>query len=203
MQLINGGLIAFILVTVALAALIAWRPSLTTARGGKILAFIALFIFPVLATAVGTQTHLEHAKSTQFCLSCHVMEPYGKSLRIDSKDHVPANHYQNTRISRDDACYTCHTTYTMFGDISAKLKGMQHVWVYYLGTMPEKIELYEPYENRECLHCHEGARTFEENEFHVEYRGELASGETTCLECHEKMHEVDQLASLPEWEEKP
>ncbi len=32
---------------------------------------------------MGTSSELEHAKRTEFCLSCHIMEPYGKSLRVD------------------------------------------------------------------------------------------------------------------------
>ena len=41
--------IAFTVVTVSLAALVAWRAELTRARGGKVFAFLALFILPVLA----------------------------------------------------------------------------------------------------------------------------------------------------------
>ena len=37
------------------------------------------------------------------------------SLTIDSSDHLAAAHYQNSRVPREQACYTCHTTYTMFG----------------------------------------------------------------------------------------
>ena len=129
------------------------------------------------------------------------MEPYGKSLLIDDSGYVAANHYQNRRIPRDQACYTCHTTYTMFGDFQAKLLGLKHVYVYYLGTVPEPLELYQPYNNRECLNCHEGARSFEESELHVDIRTELASNETSCQECHEPVHDVHSLDQLTFWEE--
>jgi hypothetical protein len=79
------------------------------------------------------------------------------------------------------------------------MKGLKHLWVNYFGTIPEKVELYEPFQNRECLHCHDGARTFEENDFHAELRPELASNETSCLECHDLAHEVEQLAELEKW----
>jgi predicted CxxxxCH...CXXCH cytochrome family protein len=79
------------------------------------------------------------------------------------------------------------------------MKGLKHVYVYYLGTIPEKIALYEPYSNRECLHCHEGARSFEEGEDHKDLRADLASGATSCLECHSDTHDVQGLAEAPMW----
>ncbi len=190
---------AIFAVLIALVLLLGYRPSLTAATGGKVLAFLSFFLLPALLTWVGTTRHIEHSKTTGFCLSCHTMEPYGRSLRIDSPTHVPAVHYQNHLVPSEEACYTCHTTYTMFGDFSAKLKGMKHVYVYYLGTIPEKIDLYEPYSNRECLHCHDGARSFEDGEDHQDVRAELAAGETSCLECHSDTHDVQALAEAPMW----
>lgn len=187
-----------VVVTVALIAIVVRRPGLTV--GGKVQAFVALFVLPLMVTAFGVAAHLEHSKSTEFCLSCHVMEPYGESLHIDDSEYVAAMHFQNNLIPRDRACFTCHTTYTMYGDLRAKLQGLQHVWVYYLGTVPDELELYQPYNNRECLNCHRGGRRFEEDELHLEVRGELESNETSCLECHESIHDVARLGELPKWE---
>ena len=106
-------LVALLGLTIALAALIAVRPNLTTTHGGKILAFVALVVLPVLSTVMAASNHLEHSKQTQFCLSCHIMEPYGRSLYADDPAYVPAAHFQNARIPRDEACYTCHTNYVM------------------------------------------------------------------------------------------
>jgi nitrate/TMAO reductase-like tetraheme cytochrome c subunit len=192
-------LAAIVLGVAALVLLLGHRPSITAATGGKVLAFLSFFLLPVFITWGGTSRHIEHSKSTSFCLSCHTMEPYGQSLRIDSPTHLPAVHFQKRLVARDQACYTCHTTYTMFGDFASKMKGMKHVYVYYLGTIPEKIALYQPYSNRECLHCHEGARSFEEGEDHRDLRADLASGETSCLECHSDRHDVSALAEAPMW----
>jgi len=52
------------------------------------------------------------------------------------------------------ACYICHANYAMFGGFRAKLNGLQHVYVQHFGTPHNPIRLYEPYNNRECLHCH-------------------------------------------------
>ena len=187
-------------VSVALLLLLLRRPTLTAARGGKILAFGGFFLLPLLATWSGFESHVEQSKSTSFCLSCHVMKPYGESLAIDEPGHLPASHFQNRRIPREQACFTCHTTYTLFGDARAKLQGLRHVYVYYLGEPPEKLALYRPYHNRECLHCHAGGRLFEENELHAESRAELANNTTSCLECHDAVHSVARLAELPKWE---
>ncbi len=197
-----AGLIAFILLAVALIILVVARPRLTTRAGGSALAFMALFVLPVVATFNGVNRQFTSAKTTEFCLSCHVMEPYGESLSRDDTDYLPAGHFQNNRIPKDQACYTCHTSYAMFGGTQAKLKGIQHMWVNYLGTIPEELELYEPFSNRECLHCHEGARSYEENDLHAEMLGELATGELSCLECHASVHEVESIHGADKWRSK-
>jgi len=189
---------SLVIVAIALVALLVLRPGLTAARGGKMLAFVGYFVLPVAALWGGYQLHMEHSKSTKFCMSCHVMEPYGQTLLLEDSDYVAASHYQNRRIDRDHACFTCHTNYTLFGDYKAKLGGLRHVWVYYAGQIPEKIELYEPYQNRECLHCHGGARSFVEA--HAEDLPSLESNETSCLDCHDQFHPVDQVAELAKWE---
>lgn len=186
----------------ALAALgLAIKPDYSVGRRGAILGFLALFALPILVTSLNANAHLEQSKSTSFCLSCHEMMPYGRSLLNEDTEHLPAVHYQNRLVDKDHACYTCHTSYAMYGDVRAKIKGLQHVWVHYLGTPPEILELYEPYNNRECLHCHRGARSFEEGEDHVDEAEALASGETSCLDCHDLVHDVDQIDEADLWQQ--
>lgn len=189
----------FTVLTVALVGLVALQPALVRGRGGKVLAFVALFVLPLTVTVFGAYGHLERSKSTEFCLSCHVMEPYGESLAVDSGDYLAAVHYQNNLVPQDQACFTCHTQYTMYGDFAAKLNGLKHVWVYYSGKTPETLELYEPYHNRECLSCHGAARSFLEGETHVDFLEELESNETSCLECHDVVHDVANLDGLDRW----
>lgn len=192
--------IAFAVVALLVVLLFVMRPSLALGAFGGGLALIAFAVLPAVATTFGLNAQIEASKSTVFCLSCHVMEPYGESLMLDDVAHVPASHFQNSRVPKDHACYSCHTTYTLYGDAAAKLKGLRHLYVNYIGTIPARIELYEPFRNRECLHCHDGARTFEENDFHIEYRQELADNETSCLECHDLAHEVERLGELERWD---
>lgn len=198
-------LVGFLVVTAFLIVLVLLRPSVLETRAGKALAFLGWFLLPVLALAFGVEAHMQRAKSTDFCLSCHVMEPYGESLYIDDSAYLPASHFQNKRVPPEQACYSCHVDYTLFGGVEAKMAGLKHLWVYYVGETPapEEIELYEPYESSVCLHCHGGARSFEESDFHDGHDGmvaEMLSGEMSCLDCHDSTHAVDELDELDRWE---
>src|SRR5580704_316260 len=99
--------------SVGLTLLLVLRPSLTANRNGKILAFVALFALPILCAFVGTTAQLERSKQTSFCLSCHIMEPYGRSLHVDDPHYIAAAHFQNHRIPTEQACYTCHEDYVL------------------------------------------------------------------------------------------
>jgi len=187
-----------------IAALLAW-PNIVANRGGKLLAFVAFFIFPVAVTWLGTEEHLERSKQTQFCLSCHVMEPYGRSLYIDDPNHVPAAHFQNHRVPADQACYTCHTDYVLYGQWLSKFRGMKHIYVQYFGTPENPIHLYSPFNNRECLHCHEGARTFDESAVHPadsDAMTAIRANEISCVSsgCHELVHDIAHLKDAKLWQ---
>jgi cytochrome c-type protein NapC len=195
----NYAVATVIVLTIILIGLLLIRPSITAAQGGKILAFLAFFILPIVATVLGASIHLENSTSTQFCLSCHTMEAHGKSLYIDDPTYVPAAHFQNNRIPQDHACFTCHTDYTMFGDVNAKLRGLRHLYVYYFKPAPVKLALYAPFKNRECLHCHLTARSFEETSPHKEMREQLTSNEMSCLTCHSKIHDVANINKQKIW----
>ncbi len=185
--------------TLAVIAVLVRRPESAVTVGGKILAFLALFALPGLLLLGGAGRHYEQAKTTGFCLSCHIIQPYGESLRIDDARFLPAAHYQNKRIPVDRACYTCHTNYTMFGDLDDKIRGVRHVWHNLWGPASDPVELYEPYENLACLKCHQGARSYEEQAAHTPFRADLLSGAKSCLMCHNLVHEIDKLDRFGRW----
>jgi len=175
----------------------------------KVLAFLALLVLPVAATVAGGWYHLERSKRTEFCLSCHTMTEHGRSLLVDDPSFLPAAHYQNNRVPRDQACYTCHTDYTMFGSVTAKLRGLRHVYVQYVKgpPLPAALRLYSPYNNRECLHCHDGARAFEGKAAHNREPQMLAvmkTNQMSCLKsgCHDVVHEVELLKDVSFWKPK-
>ena len=200
--------LALIAVSAALVLFVGTRVSLTRSREGKILAFAALLVLPVAAIWAGFTEHMERATSTSFCLSCHVMEDYGRSLHVDDRSYIPARHFQNNLVPRDHACYTCHTDYAMFGTIRAKIRGMHHLQVQYFGTIPkpEDIKLYEPFNNRECLHCHLGSRKMEEASPHrktPDLLESMKSGRRSCMSsgCHDTVHDVGSLKDATFWKE--
>ena len=208
---LSGTLLLFLItVSAVLIGVLVYRPGLTTTQGGKILAFFALFLLPLICVGMGTTYHIDRSKRTEFCLSCHEMEPYGKSLMVDDPAHLAAAHFQNHRVPADQACYTCHTNYAMFGGFRAKMGGLRHVYVHYLGTppAPEAIRLYEPFNNRECLHCHLGARSFEEGPVHTadpDLLPAVKSNKMSCLSsgCHQTVHNVAELNKAKFWKEGP
>ncbi|MFO0654741.1 MAG: hypothetical protein U0787_06645, partial [Polyangia bacterium] len=111
---------------------------------------------------------------------------------------------QGGRIPREQACFSCHTTYTMYGGLQAKLRGVKHVLVNYFGKIPDKLALYEPYNNRECLHCHEGARRYLKGETHSAEPGRMEKmrrNELSCVskDCHDTVHLTSEVDSIPLW----
>jgi len=195
-----GVVFIFAILAVILIILFMIKSSLAVSKGGKILAFLAFLIFPVLALGFGTMTHLDNSKTIAFCTSCHVMNDYAESLYIDDPDNLPAVHFQNNGVSQKEACYKCHTTYTPFGDLEIKLTGMVHVIQYYLGKYPENIHLHKPFNNRECLHCHGNARSFLTDEKHKSIMQKLTANEVFCLSCHSYKHDIENLDKHTFWE---
>ena len=199
-------LVSIIGLCIALICVFVFRPGVTATRGGKVMAFLVFFVLPILCLGAGFSRKMNQSKSTKFCLSCHIMEPYGRSLQVDDPMHLAAAHFQNHRVPPDQACYTCHTNYAMFGGMKAKLGGLRHIYVYYLGKPPQpaEIKLYEPYNNRECLHCHRGARSFEEGAVHTSDPALMAaikSNQTSCISsgCHQPVHDVATLGEQKFW----
>jgi cytochrome c-type protein NapC len=207
----TSAIVILILFSALLAGVLVLRPAITVHPSGKILAFGVLFFLPLFCLTAGMDNEMERSKSTSFCLSCHIMEPYGQSLRVDDPSHLAAAHFQNHRVPADEACYTCHTNYAMFGTFKAKLGGLRHLYVHYLKTepRPEDIKLHEPYNNRECLHCHLGARSFEQGAVHnadPDTLPAMKANKLSCVSsgCHDVVHNVGTLDKVKFWtEEKP
>jgi cytochrome c-type protein NapC len=184
--------VAATLVGVLLALRFVVRPARTRQAGGALVAVVAFVAVPGLLLTVGAERHLALSKSTAFCLSCHEMHPYGASLL--QPDRLAHAHWAGRFVPREAACYTCHTEYTLYGGLRAKLKGLQHLWVHFFGAQPDPIALYTPYSNRECLHCHEGAKSFEEAEGHLDQLEAFRAGTKTCMKCHGPSHGVEKGA---------
>jgi len=186
---------------VALLALTGFR-QLAGTPWGRIALLVAAFLLPVSVSLAGLRGGVAESSRTRFCLGCHEMQNHGRSLFVENKRALAAVHYQNRFVDRDTACYSCHTDYAMFGDIKAKLNGLRHVSVHYLGTVPDRFHLYQPYPNKNCLHCHEDARRFTDVPVHQPLLAKMESGETSCLTCHNVAHDMEKVQGGVLWQRK-
>ena len=197
--LVTGGLVVALIV-VALG-LFGFR-QLARAVWGRVALLVAAALLPVSVSLAGLRGGVAESSRTRFCLGCHEMQNHGRSLFVDNPRALAAVHYQNRLVDRDTACFSCHTDYAMFGDLKAKLNGLRHVSVHYLGTVPDKFALYQPYPNHNCLHCHEDGRRFIEAIPHQAVMAKLESGETSCLTCHNVAHDMEKVKGGVLWPRK-
>lgn len=196
-----GLLIAQIIVTILLALIFLIRPSFTAGPSGKIVAFIGLAVLPALCVVGGMNTHIQRSETTQFCISCHSMAAYGRSLYVDDPAYIPAAHFQNHRVPADQACYACHADYSIYGPLKDKLRGLTRIYMQYVSTPPSPIRIPGGWDNHQCLQCHAGARAFEENAIHSAVMDSLTSNQMSCISsgCHDTIHNVAALGHVKFW----
>ena len=167
---------------------------------GRVVLLVGLLALPLLLSAGNISYGFHQSSTTAFCLSCHEMRPHGKSLFVDNRQALAAVHYQNRFVDRETVCYSCHKDYAMFGDVKAKLNGLRHVWAHYIAGVPKKIELYQPYPNSNCLHCHDDMRRFVEGPAHKPVLSALYAGTTSCLSCHRIAHDMAKVDAGEFWQ---
>jgi mono/diheme cytochrome c family protein len=196
-----GVVIALVVLTITLAGVFLVRPSVTVGATGKILAFVSLCVLPVLCISMGMSFHMQRSQQTSSCISCHSMASHGQSLHLEDPKYIPAQHFQNHFVPPDTACYTCHTDYTMYGPWKSRLDGLRYVYMTYIGTVPKTIHLKGKYSNLQCLHCHAGARDFEQHLAQMPPIGDLTSNRISCLSsgCHDMIHNATEVSHLKMW----
>jgi cytochrome c-type protein NapC len=197
--LVTGALV--VALVVAALGLAGFR-QLSRSVWGRVALLVAAALLPVSVSLAGLRGGVAESSRTRFCLSCHEMKDHGRSLFVENPRALAAVHYQNRLVDRDTACYSCHTDYAMFGDVKAKLNGLRHVSVHYLGKVPDRFALYQPYPNSNCLHCHEDGRRFTEAVPHQAVLAKLQSGETSCLTCHNVAHDLEKVKGGALWPRK-
>ncbi len=196
---LTGVLIALVVLTIVLAGVFLVRPSITAGATGKILAFIGLCVLPTLCISAGMSFHMQRSQQTAYCVSCHSMETHGQSLYVLNASYIPAQHFQNHLVPPNQACYTCHTDYTMYGPLKDKLKGLHYLYMEYVSTPPKTIHLEGTYSNLQCLHCHAGMRSFDENPTHTAIMGSLKTNQISCISCHNTIHNASEVGHLKMW----
>ena len=154
--------------------------------GHRWLLFLGVIVIPSLSLLFGVSAAMNEAKRVSFCgTSCHEMDPFYEDLKDPESTNLAAVHYQNRYILKDQ-CYSCHTQYTMFGGVEAKLAGMRHLWHHYTGGYEKPIRLRGEYKITNCLHCHGEAKRYREK--HEAFLKAIDAGQMTCLTCHAQIH---------------
>lgn len=137
---------------------------------------------------MGNLVSLEQAKKVEFCRSCHrTMGVFVDDMQDPNSETLAARHGRHRWIP-EAQCYTCHTSYGMFGDLQAKMKGLHDVYKYYTRTYKIPVRLRAPYVNADCLKCHERTPKFVHSEGHAEILAELRRDEFRCVDCHGPAH---------------
>ena len=159
-----------------------------------LMSFIIIFFTALIGMAAGV-SDMKKMMSVEFCSQCHEMKYFRQSLDAEDSEVLSAVHWQNNYVPKDTACFACHTDYSMFGEVRAKMGGVKHMLVHYFGNSKEKPKLYKPYFLGNCLHCHETAKKFRKSKSHN--KGDLPledviAGKKGCLAngCHDTAHYV-------------
>lgn len=181
------------------AALLVWflvrRPALVWST--RVLLLLALGAFPLGTATTANVVGLQHSTSRQFCSSCHVMVPFTDDAADPESKSLASRHSRNDLFG-DTSCYACHANYGMFGFAKTKLTGLRHVYEYVAGFRSmsvdealERIDLYEPFENATCMHCHSTEATYWSTV--ADHKGlldEVRRGAVSCASagCHGPAH---------------
>jgi hypothetical protein len=156
---------------------------------------VAAVLLPVAAYALASLHMLEGSKQTSFCGSCHVMTPLLKSLH-GNDESLASIHYARGLVPHDQACFTCHSGYGIWGGLDAKMHGVMHMVRTVTGSYSLPLKLYQPFDIDSCLGCHASAASFRAVEAHQDpdLQKQLLSRELSCTgACHPSAHPESAL----------
>ena len=176
-----------ILVGAAAAVLLLWAlfrgrlpPSYTAAA----------VLLPIGAYGLASLHLLEGSKEVSFCGSCHVMTPIMKSLQSNDGS-LASTHYTRGLVPHDQACFTCHSGYGIWGGVDAKMAGIMHMVRTATGWYSLPLTLNGPFDIDSCLGCHAFAPSFRAVEAHQDpdLQKQLLARELSCTGiCHPGAH---------------
>jgi cytochrome c nitrite reductase small subunit len=159
------------------------------------LLFLGVVILPFVSTMFGTLLVFARGETVEFCGSCHgAMQPYVDDMRDPNSQSLAALHFKNGYIPRSQ-CYTCHTSFGMFGTLEAKIGGIVQVHRYYTGTFRRPARMREPYRNDECLKCHAGSVKWSVS--HAEEKDVILAGQVRCMDCHGQTYPPHLVGRTP------
>jgi len=157
---------------------------------GLLIAGVA--VLPAMSVLFGTLLVFQRAERVAFCASCHLaMRPYVQDMQNVRGPGLAALHYRNRYIPANQ-CYSCHTSYGLFGDVQAKVAGLVDVQKYYTRSFGFPLKMRAPYSNRDCLKCH--AESLKWSSAHTDFRDSIFNGKMSCMGCHGAAHAVKIIA---------
>jgi len=182
--------IAIALVAMALCAAILIR-----GRLGDTLLALGLVALPVVAFALSNAVLLERSKNTDFCMSCHIMEPL---LEVVSEEEptLASLHISRGAVRTYQSCYGCHSGYGMWGDVGAKLAGVGHMVATLTGRYELPLKIQGRYDIDACLACHAESGRFRASAAHQlpDIQRALLAGDMGCSgACHPAAHPPEAL----------
>jgi hypothetical protein len=176
----------------AAAVLLLWRLIRGYVAPGFATAGVLL---PIAAYGLASLYMLEGSKQVAFCGSCHVMTPILKS--VGSNDgSLAAIHYTRGLVPHEEACFTCHSGYGIWGGVDAKMAGVMHMVRTVTGWYTLPITHNGPFDIDSCLGCHAFAPSFRAVEAHQDpdLQKQLLSRQMGCTGiCHPAAHPESAL----------
>ncbi len=188
--------VALILALAAPAALIALA-GLVRGRLPRGPATMGLVVLPLAAYGLANIQLPQVARQTEFCGSCHVMQPIAASLRVDDGT-LASRHVRIAAIPSREVCYGCHAGYGVFGGIKAKVAGVRHMVTNLTGQVRYPLEINGRYDVAQCLDCHAQSEPFRKQDAHrpPEIQQALLDGSMACTgACHAAPHPESALVA--------
>jgi hypothetical protein len=155
----------------------------------------AAVLLPVGAYGVASLHLLESSKTVAFCGSCHVMTPIAQSLE-GNDGSLASIHFGRGLVPHDQACFTCHSGYGIWGGVDAKMAGVMHMVRTATGWYTLPIKLHGSFDIDSCLGCHALAPSFRAVEAHQDpdLQKMLMTRELGCTgTCHPAAHPAAAL----------
>lgn len=150
----------------------------------------AAVLLPIAAYGLGILHMIEGSKQVAFCGSCHIMTPIVASLQ-GNDESLASVHYTRGLVPHDEACFTCHSGYGIWGGIDAKMAGVMHMVRSATGWYTLPLKHNGPFDIDSCLGCHAFAPSFRAVEDHQDpaIQQLLLSREEGCTgACHPAAH---------------
>jgi cytochrome c nitrite reductase small subunit len=160
----------------------------------KWMLFTGICLLPTPVMFLSTAVGLEQSKNVQFCMSCHVMQPFIDDMKNPASKTLAAIHYKNRYIQHEQ-CYRCHTDYGILGTMEAKKQGLGHMWKAGTGSYKLPIKMSKSYNFAICLDCHAESAKFDLQALHAGVVKETLAGKSNCLDCHDSPHPPPEARS--------